>query len=403
LSPQQPTFRSTVDRIAVEAQVVDATGMPVGAMTPADFEVTLNGRRRRVVSADFTRVESAHAAVPFSPLPPISSGPPSLQTSTPRTFVLAVDASSFEIGAAKGPLEAARDFVSSLPPGDHLGLYVYPSGPRVPPGDGRALVRQALTSVVGSQMRFAGRYHLRPSEVVDITGASGGANPAGIAVRVRTSQLTASQIDANPVFGVQARECPDDPECGSRIIAEATAMALHLESQLHRSLAGLEALFLALSDLPGRKTVVLVTAGVIVSDRPGSRPDVGDLSRALGQRAAEANAVVYTVLADASFTGGYAANQRRVADVEWDRDRSMSGDWLDRFSASAGGLLIHAPIGSGEFAFERILRETSGYYLLGVEPAPDDRDGRPRELRVKVTKRGVTVRNRQWVVVPKGG
>ena len=312
-----------------------------------------------------------------------------------------MDASSFEIGAAKGPLDAASDFVSSLPPEDHLGLYVYPSGPRVAPGDGRALVRQALSGVVGSQMRFAGRYHLRPSEVVDITGASGGANPAGIATRVRTSQLTAAQIDANPVLGVQARECPDDPECGGRIIAEATAMALHLEGQLSRSLSGLNALLGALSDLPGRKTIVLVTAGVIVSDRPGGRPDVGDLSRVLGQRAAEANAVVYTVLADASFTGVYGANLRRVADVEWDRDRSMSGDWLDRFSASAGGLLIRAPIGSGEFAFERILRETSGYYLLGVEPSPDDRDGRPRELRVKVTRRGLTVRNRQWVVVPK--
>jgi len=47
-----------------------------------------------------------------------------------------------------------------------------------------------------------------------------------------------------------------------------------------------------------------------------------------------------------------------------------------------------------------VLRETSAYYLLGVEPATADRDGRPRELRVKVHRRGVSVRSRQWVVIP---
>jgi VWFA-related protein len=398
---QRPTFRSAVDLIAVEAQVVDETGTPVSAMTPADFEVSLNGRRRRVVSADFTHVEGPHPGELIRPLPPVSTNPGSPNAPPARTFILAIDASSFEIGAAKGPLDAAREFVSSLPTSDHLGLYVYPTGPRIVPGEGRALVRQALTGVVGSQMRFNGKYHLRPSEVVDITGAFGGANPGGIAARVRASQLTAAQIDANPVFGVQARECPDDPECGTRIISEASAMALHLEGQLSRSLTGLEALLRALSDLPGRKTVVLVTAGLIVSDRPGGRPDVGDLSRVLGQRAAAANAVVYTVYAESSFTGVYGASPRRVADVERERDRSIAGDWLDRFSAAAGGFLINVPIGSGEFAFARVLRETSAYYLLGVEPAPDDRDGRPRELRVKLNRKGLTVRNRQWVVVPR--
>ncbi len=47
------------------------------------------------------------------------------------------------------------------------------------------------------------------------------------------------------------------------------------------------------------------------------------------------------------------------------------------------------------------LMETSAYYLLGVEPATADRDGRLRELKVAVREPGVTVRHRTWVIVPK--
>ena len=82
----------------------------------------------------------------------------------------------------------------------------------------------------------------------------------------------------------------------------------------------------------------------------------------------------------------------------------MLGNWLEDFSRSAGGKRIDVPPGGGvDFALDRVLRETSAYYLLGVEPADADRDGLPRELKVKVGRRGVTVRNRQWVLVPPRG
>jgi hypothetical protein len=78
----------------------------------------------------------------------------------------------------------------------------------------------------------------------------------------------------------------------------------------------------------------------------------------------------------------------------------MFGNWLDDFSRSAGGMRIYVPVGGGEFAFDRVLRECSAYYLLGVEPAEADRDGRPRQLHVKVDRRATTVRSRQWVLIP---
>jgi hypothetical protein len=83
------------------------------------------------------------------------------------------------------------------------------------------------------------------------------------------------------------------------------------------------------------------------------------------------------------------------------RDRAVGGRALEEFSGASGGALMRVATGSGEFALDRVLRETSSHYLLGVEPDASDRDGRLRQLRVKVNRSGATVRSRLWVRVPK--
>jgi len=118
--------------------------------------------------------------------------------------------------------------------------------------------------------------------------------------------------------------------------------------------------------------------------------------------AARSNATVYAVHIDTT-PGVGPASQKAPGSSEIARDRALYGNWLSDFSESAGGKLIYVPVGTTNFAFDRILRETSAYYLLGVEPAPNDRDGRPRKLEVKVRRRGVTIRSRQWVVIPPKG
>jgi VWFA-related protein len=399
---QQPSFRAGVDLIAVDALVVDATGAPLDRLGPDDFDVSLNGRRRRVVSADFRWYgDPAQTLMPPATQGRQASGPVSITPAEGRIFIIAVDASSFDVGNAYLPLEAAQSFVSSLSPRDYVGLYTYPSGPRVVPTRDRAAVRVGLTQVTGERMPFAGLYYLRPSEVVDIT-AMNGQRPGSFAGRTVTTVGAIPVAEIDPVSAVQYRECPDDAECASRIVSEARALATHLEAQASRSLRGLQHLLEVVTNLPGRKTVVLVTAGLVVSDRPGGRPDVGEMATVMGHIAARSNATLYTVHIDSGFSGTYSAAGRRSGETDRSRDRMMTGDWLDRFSASAGGARIHVPVGAGEFAFERVLRETAGTYLLGVEPEPADRDGRPRELRVRLTRSGssdATVRHRQWVVV----
>jgi hypothetical protein len=75
---------------------------------------------------------------------------------------------------------------------------------------------------------------------------------------------------------------------------------------------------------------------------------------------------------------------------------------LDQFSGASGGALFPVLMGSGDLQLRRVLTETSASYLLGVEPEAADRDGRLRQLKIKVDDRDkVTVRSRSWVVIPK--
>jgi hypothetical protein len=157
-----------------------------------------------------------------------------------------------------------------------------------------------------------------------------------------------------------------------------------------------------LTDIPGRKAVLIVSAGVLVSDRLDGRPDIGNQGRTLGQGAARANATIYTLQVDSTPSSSRTptADRRGSGSSEHGRERTMFSAFLDSFASAAGGSRLYVPVGGGEFALDRVLRESAAYYLLGVEPDEADRDGKPRELKVKVNRRGVTVRNRQWVLVP---
>jgi hypothetical protein len=83
------------------------------------------------------------------------------------------------------------------------------------------------------------------------------------------------------------------------------------------------------------------------------------------------------------------------------RDNAVASRLLEDFSGASGGALLRVLLGGGDVALSRVLRETSSHYLLGVEPADVDRDGKLRELRVRVARSGATIRARSWVVVPK--
>jgi TolA-binding protein len=52
-------------------------------------------------------------------------------------------------------------------------------------------------------------------------------------------------------------------------------------------------------------------------------------------------------------------------------------------------------VSNADFAFRRLALELSGYYLVGFEPEPGDRDAKPHKIKVDVRKKDVAIRARR--------
>ena len=104
-------IRVSVDVVAVDVQVIDRAGRPVPDLGPEKFSVTINGRRRRVVTA-----ERIGSDAPGGVERTIGSSGASSPTAG-RVIMLAVDCISFDATQSRGVIQSVRDFVRQLSPG----------------------------------------------------------------------------------------------------------------------------------------------------------------------------------------------------------------------------------------------------------------------------------------------
>jgi len=412
-TPQQPTFRASVDLVAVDVQVVDGDGRPVTTLGRDKFEVTIDGRQRKVVSSDLIQTSvspSAFGPVRAAPPGPVATNDWPTVTPGDHSYIVAFDAGSFEPGEAVPVLAATRGFVDRLPDNALVGLFTLSHfGPRLDPTTNRSLIRRALETSSGQRQATAGQFNLSTSEIIDIMANPGSLAQMSSAPVSSTGGRGAAQVlppvgEMDTLQRVQVRECrrTSDLGCLEAIVSEAGALAQNLEERVRLTLNGLTELLEALRRYPGRKTVVVLSTGMAISDRPGGRIDIGPEASLLGEQAARANATIYALHLDNGTTKGFSAESRRARDsASLARERTLESKLLDEFASTTGGALLQVSVGSGEVALDRVLRETSAYYLLGVEPAGIDRDGKAHRLRVKVNQKGATIRSRQWVLLPR--
>src|SRR5215831_1418167 len=99
-SPQEPPrFRVAVDVVSIDAVVTDRNGAVVRDLTAADFDVFQDGKRQKIISAQFVPVVAPAPAVsPARPprttapagTPPVPATPVSREQ-VQRTIVVVVD------------------------------------------------------------------------------------------------------------------------------------------------------------------------------------------------------------------------------------------------------------------------------------------------------------------------
>ncbi len=381
---QVPTLKSGVELIAVDVEVVAGSGDPVAGLRPSDFDVRIDGKARRVVSAEFVRYDTAAGSLTTVEVPDAPDAP----TAAPprRLYLLAIDEHSFNTASLKAGMQAASRFIDRLRPDDLVGLYAYPTGgAHVDFTTDHAAVKSELPKLVGLFDPPDGQFHMTLSEIVDITA------------------------DDQQVFRkVVVRECiAGDPSCPPAVRGEALAIGAFLEARISQSLGGLRDLIEGLAVIPDRKTVVLISGGLIANDRIGGRPDASGFILEVGRQAARANVSLYALHMDSSFADAMSGRDpfsRRGPDVQTlFRDGNLMAQGLEMVAGAAGGAVMRVMAGTGDAAFDRVLKETSAHYVLGVSVDEADRNGRPHRIAVRLKRKGATLRSRTMVMIPRPG
>jgi hypothetical protein len=106
--------------------------------------------------------------------------------------------------------------------------------------------------------------------------------------------------------------------------------------------------------------------------------------------AAAARATIFTMFVP---TSSFSADRRVMTSTPLADSYLHSGP-LETLAAMTGGGSFRAEVGA-EAAFERLGRELSGYYRIGIEKDPSDGDGKLRRMKVQVPRSGLTVRARE--------
>jgi hypothetical protein len=221
-------------------------------------------------------------------------------------------------------------------------------------------------------------------------------------VELAATSQQENDLTSNPFSAAKIADtlCGTEGGCLTALATEVKSATLEYEAQAEASIGMMRSVLRALAAVSGRKTLVLASAGMVSGDRPGARPDLHEVGIQVGKDAARANVAVYTLFFDTIGIDEFSADRQKRRMTVVERDSQILGRWLEQFAGESGGSFAKVMTGSGESALDRVASEISAYYLLGVEPAETDRDGRPHAIDVKVKDRSVTVRKRSWVVVP---
>ncbi len=372
-SKQQPVFPSAVEVVALDISVVDANGRPVNDLTSAEFDLTVDGRPRRVVSAEF--IAQGSAGERPRPSPPPAHFTSNEQLVPGRLVLIVVDQGNIPVGGGRDVIQAAGRLVDRLGEADKVGLLTLPGPePREEFTSHHDRVRETLGKVVG-RARFSGR-------------------------RVSLTEAIAYEERDDPErwAAVIQRECPiAEIGCVKDMEGEASQVAWEYREQSQRSLGTLRSAFEVLKGVEGQKIVVLITQGLGMPDA-GSRPGrISSELRELARAAAEARVSFFAVQVRPQ-TGSTVDSD--LAPDALDEDRTLQSQGLTHLAVLARGAVFR---GNPDLAFDRLAREISGYYLLGFEPEPKDRDGKAHNIQVAVRRPGLTVRNRRSIPLPAPG
>jgi len=428
---QAPVFRGGVEIVTVDVGVVDKQGMPLRGLTSADFFVTVGGQPRRVVTAEFVERLAAQPAAPAGPEPGSVSTNEGVNVGRLVAFI--VDQGTLDPTGARRIAADASPFLSRLSFADRSALMVMPTGPSVAFTWWHDRVRSALQRVTGTGLPMTRWEYGSLAEARDIAnrnafalstlgervcgsatssgfgstqtgGGSAGASPPAATppaqggsaspgsgtggtgttpAQPATGGSSGRTRAASGLDGFGMNSCRRDIQMQADVawsMAQMTSLS---------SLLALRRFIAELGRVPGDKTVVLISGGWPMDDR-----DEISLLSTVAAEAAAARATLFTIYVPTSTISA----ERRMMSSSPVADAYLYSGPLENLAAMTGGGSFRADVGA-EVAFQRITRELSACYRLGIEKEPTDGDEKSRRLKVQVPRSGARVRARELFAV----
>lgn len=369
---QVPVFRAGVELISVDITALDNNGRQVTDLTSGEFEVEIDGNRRQVQSVEYVRSVDPMRAIgaPHKVVVPDETFSSSNAKGAPRgrLIVILVDQGNIRTGAARSAMNSAKKFVDTLTPEDRVSVIAVPSpGELVDFTTDHDKVREALLRIVGHASAPRSRFNISITEAMALYMNS----------------------DTRLALEVILRECGqaggaiEIERCEREVEQDAAEIMIDIRRRTDDSIRGMRAVLQSLANLEGPKSVILVSEGLIFEGLGGETDELASI-------AADSRATLDILLLDVPLFD--ASQGSRPTTPREDRELQVTG--LEQLAGAARGNLYRINT-TAEFAFDRISRSLDGYYLLGVESRPDDRNGRRHRISVKSTRRGVTIRSRR--------
>jgi len=369
-----PRFRSSVELTPMDVGVYDESGHPVQDLKPEDFVVRIDGNPRRVVNATWIPLE----APPGPAAKPAPEGYTANDNATGgRLIVLVVDQPNIRFGGTRTIQRAANAFIDRLQSADRTAVIgIGPASPSIGFTADRARIKKAIAAMVG-QHRDNGfhQHNIALSEALDVRKGMPG-------VLERVIERECIGVTSNQFSDAERQLCMLDVQ------HEIDDLAMSSTNDGQDTISALRTILTALRVIDAPKTMVLMSEGFLMTDQTQEVLELGTLSAA-------ARTSIYALrLEDQSFVPDAAERLMPIATMS---DRVARGQGIETLVSASRGALFNV-VGTGEGIFERIGAELSGYYLLGVESGPSDKDGKTHPIRVDVNRKGVTVRSRRALI-----
>lgn len=369
--------RVDTNLVQMDVSVTDDEGRAVKGLTPDDFEITENGKPRKISSFSFvSRIsESVSGARPAAGTAAAQPAPPSSKRLTQaqgrRTTALVVDNIGLSLESLASVKQGLNKYVDSVLQPDDLVAIITTSGG------------------IGSLQQFTSDKRLLRAAIDRLKV---GANGRGV-----SSFIT---LEGKPVLPFPQK---------FRIDIEAPKLRLRaLRDELGASsmLSALTTIVSGMNGLPGRKSLIVMSDGYRITTGGNSTVErTKDAIRVLTDLANRSSVVIYTMDARGLAYTGITSNDVTSGlelgpvqqQIEERRNALMDTQrGLRDIARDTGGFAIQNTNDLGR-GLERVVADQLEYYLIGYQPDDDSFD--PAQLKfinykIKVKRPGVNVRYR---------